>query len=625
MKQISLVILAVLALLPITLNAQGNGGKGTAVVNPSGVYVDGKPFHFLAGEIHYFRVLPQYWRDRLEKLRACGLNTVSTYCPWVAHEPQQDEYDFTDMLNLRAFLEICKEMDIKVMLRPGPYICSEWDFGGLPWWLLADSNICIRSLDPKFFTPTKKYMERILKEAEPYFCNNGGPIVAIQIENGYASYGNDIKYLEALRDIVLDSGFKGIIYTADGDSNVRVNALDVKGVWRTLMCGTNLEKSVDIMHKVQPNFPQMISELWSGQGIKLRTPMRVRDVESLAKQIDAVLSRGTHLVLYMFYGGSSGFMSGAGRNFKMGSYLPFVSSYDTDALVDESGYLKPKYYRFRDVFLKYNPSAAKYPIPQNPEKCALGKINFTEYAPLLENLDVLTTKTATSHKMLSMEEMGQGFGFIHYTTKIDKPLFPLDIKLLGVRDRAWVDFEGERKGVFTHNDEESSIKVEVPDKGGKLDILVENQGRVNFSLTMSENRKGIIGGVILNNQLFQNGWQMRSLPLKDISKVAWKNIPANTKAIKYPAFFRAKINISDPKNTYLKFGKSEGGYCWVNGFPLSRYDITSPLITMNVPSALLKKGENVIEILELGNVDLNNIESVAEPIGNVKGEIKVLK
>ena len=621
---LSIFISIFLSFANLGVASTDNGGKGTAVVNSTGLYIDGKPFHLLAGEIHYFRVLPQYWRDRLLKLKACGLNTVSTYCPWSAHEPKQNTFDFSGNLNVREFLEICKELDIKVMFRPGPYICSEWDFGGLPWWLLKDSNIVIRSRDPKFYNPASAYMKRILKEAEPYFCNNGGPIVAIQIENGYASYGNDKKYIENLRDLVLETGFKGIIYTADGDSPTRLNANDVKGVWRTLMCGTNLEKSLDFMSKIQPNTPQIVSELWSGQGIKLKTPMRVRNIEKLAEEIDTILAKKYHLVLYMFHGGRTGITSGVSRT-PTTPFIPFVSSYDTDALIDESGYLKPKYFAFRNVFLKYNPDASKYPIPPNPEKASYGNIEFSQYASMLDNLENLTTKTQKSFRMLSMEEMDQGFGFIHYSTKIEKPLFPLNITLQGISDYAWVDFEGERKAEFSHDSPDTSINVDVPENGGKLDILVENQGRINFSLVMDKNRKGILGGVVLNKQMFHSNWTMRSLPLSNLEKISWQAIPSNKQQIKYPAFFKAKLSIKNPKDTYLTFGKSGRGYCWINGYQLARYDKTSPLITMHIPAALLKSGENTIEILELENADLSNIKSVDEPIGNVKGEIKVLK
>ena len=534
-------------------SAQPAPQAGTARATPEGVFVDGKPFQFLAGEIHYFRVLPQYWRDSLEKLRACGLNTVSTYCPWNAHEPKRGEFDFSGALNLRAFLQQCQDLGLKVMLRPGPYICSEWDFGGFPWWLLLDKNMCIRSLDPLYFNPASAYMKRILKEAEPYFCNNGGPIVAIQIENGYASYGNDIKYLEALRDIVLDSGFKGIIYTADGDSKTRLNALNVKGVWRTLMCGGNLPAALSIMKTLQPNMPQMIGELWCGQLIRYNSPMGVENLPLMCARLDEVLSSGAGVALYMFHGGTNfWFMNGAGRTMEPGTYLPFISSYDSAAPLDEAGCLTPKYFAFRDVFLKHNPQAAKYPVPQNPKRRAYGAIKFDEYAPIAENIANLTAKTASSFRPLSMEEMGHPQGLIHYATRIAKPLFPLDVRILGVRDYAVAYFNGRKLASFTQNDADASFKIDVPDGGGDLEILVENQGRVNYSLTMSENRKGITGGVVINNQQFQCNWTMRSLPLDSLAKLKWGKVPAKPGAIKYPAFFRAKFNVDTPIFTLAK-------------------------------------------------------------------------
>ena len=259
------------------------------------------------------------------------------------------------------------------------------------------------------------------------------------------------------------------------------------------------------------------------------------------------------------------------------------------------------------------------------EVTGYGNIEFTQYASMLDNLENLTTQTLKSFRMLSMEEMDQGFGFIHYSTKIEKPLFPLNITLQGISDYAWVDFEGERKAEFSHDAPQTSIDVDVPENGGKLDILVENQGRINFSLVMDKNRKGILGGVVLNKQMFHSNWTMRSLPLSNLEKISWQAIPSNKQQIKYPAFFKAKLSIKNPKDTYLTFGKSGRGYCWINGYQLARYDKTSPLITMHIPAALLKSGENTIEILELENADLSNIKSVQEPVGNVKGEIKVLK
>ena len=586
-----------------------NSAIGTAEVNSKGVFVDGKPYWLLTGEIHYFRVQPEYWRDRLEKLRACGLNTVSTYCPWNSHEPIEGKFNFEGRFDMGAFLKLCQEMDIKVMLRPGPYICSEWDFGGLPAWLLNVPNMKIRSNNPIYMAKVRAYYKRILKEAEPYFCNNGGPIVAIQIENGYASWGNEMAYLEALREIVLNTGFKGIIYTADGDSDVRINAIGPKGVWRTLMCGWDLEKGIDIMEQSQPNMPQMISEWWVGQGLRLGKPRTVRNIQEMSEELDAILARGAHVACYMFHGGTNyGFMSGGLRNPPSLPYTPFVSSYDVDAMVTEAGDITPKYLKFRDVFLKYNPEYKKFPIPANSVKKAYGTIKLTQVASLRENIPNLAVKKIYSPDIKTMEDLGQYYGFISYKSKLRPQSFPIPVELRGVRDRAWISIDGEDKAVFTQNDKDTSVIVDVPN-GGDIDILVENMGRVNFALTMEDNRKGITGGVVLNKQQFQQGWEISSLPLDNLNKLNYKSV-ANGDKVKYPAFFKGTFNIDEVHDTFIGFSKGKRGYVWINGEFLGRYDHIGPMLTTYLAAPLLKKGENTIEILELEGMSDFSVESL---------------
>ncbi len=625
MSKISKILLSALLLAGVlcgctSAKAPKNGAEGTAVVNSDGVFVDGKPFKFLAGEIHYFRVMPEYWRDRLEKMRACGMNTVTTYCPWNSHEPVSGTFDFSGRLDLRAFLKLCQDMDIKVMLRPGPYICSEWDFGGLPAWLLTEPNMEIRSRNPQFMKAVKSYYDRILDEAKPFFCNNGGPIIAIQIENGYASWGNDVKYLEDLRDIVLDTGFKGIIYTADGDSDVRINATGPKGVWRTLMIGEKLERGIEVMNETQPNMPQMISEWWVGQGLRLSNPMRIRNYPEMAKELDSVLAKGAHVACYMFHGGTNyGFMSGGLRNPPSLPYTPFVSSYDVDAMLNEAGDPTPKYFAFRDVFLKYNPDYKKFPVPPASEKKSYGTIKFEQVASFNDNIDNLAVKTIQSPNIKTMEELGQWYGFINYKSTLRPQSFKLPIELRGVRDRAWVNVDGEEKAVFTQNDKSTAVVVDVPKKGAELSILVENMGRVNFALTMAENRKGITGGVVLNKQQFQCNWTIQSLPLNNLEKIKWNALSSTSKP-KYPAFFKGKFNVEKPADTYLCFKKGKRGYCWINGELLGRYDYTGPLLTTYVAAPLLKKGENTIEVLELEGMEDFCVDTVTSPVGIVKGE-----
>ena len=547
-------------------------------------------------------------------MRACGLNTVATYCPWNLHEPEPGKFDFSGILDLAKFVKLADELGLKVMLRPGPYICSEWDFGGFPAWLYNMPGMRLRSLNAPYMERVASYLFRILKEAEPYYCNNGGPIIAVQIENGYASFGNDVRYLTRLKEIVEDSGFKGIIYTSDGDSDTRINAESPEGVWRTLMTGTKLEEGLRIMNEVQPNMPQMISEWWVGQGLRLGKPMRHRDIQSMAKELDALLSKGAHISCYMFHGGTNfGFMSGALRNPPQFQYTPFVSSYDVDAMLNEAGDITPKYKLFREVFLKYNPGAANFSIPPDTSKKAFGKVSFTRFAGLADNLENLSEKTVYSPYTLTMEDLGQAYGFIHYSTHMKPQSFPLPVRIDGLRDRAWLALDGKLLGVFSQNGENPECVLNIPKNGAQLDILVENMGRLNFGLTIEDNRKGITKGLILNKgQQYQNGWTIKSIPLKSLEKIDWKKAEHENLDLRYPAFFSGEIKIDEPCDTYLKISGARG-YCWINGFLVGRYESAGPVLTTFVPAPLLKKGENKVEILELENLSDLSAEFVDKP------------
>lgn len=610
----ALIKMACLASVVVAACATGvNAENGRAYVNKDGVYVDGKQMRLLCGEVHYFRIMPQYWKDSLEKLRACGLNTVSTYCPWNAHEPAEGKFDFDGILNLRKFLQTAQDLGLKVMLRPGPYICSEWDTGGLPWWLGIKPDIRLRTRDPQFMAAVEKYMDRILEEAKPYFCNNGGPIIAIQIENGYASFGNDVQYIADIADMVKKSGFEGILYTSDGDSDTRIHSKNPKGIWKTLMTGTKLAENIKLIRKAQPDLPAMISEYWVGQGLRLGVKMRTRDYESMAKELDEILADGAHVCCYMFHGGTNfGLYNGALKDVPGArEYIPFASSYDVDAVLTEAGDTTPKYDAFRKVFLKYNPEASKYKVPANSTKKAYGKINFTKAAPLSANIKNLSKKTLNLPYTVSMDSIGQPFGLIHYSTRMQKQSFPLPVTLRDMRDRAWVSLNGKKLAVFTPKDKDQTLTLDIPENGARLDILVENMGRVNFGLRIGDNQKGLLGGLVLNKtQQFQNNWQIDSLPLDNLEKINWQD---KLDGIDYPAFFSGSLNVEKPQHTYIKVDGVRG-YLWINGFLVGRYESTGPITTTYVPAALLKKGENKIEILELEKLNSASAESLDKPI-----------
>ncbi len=602
-----------------------NESANTVTLTDSDVCVNGKPIQILSGEIHYFRVMPECWRDRLLKLRACGLNTVSIYVPWNLHEPQRGEFNFSGRANVVEFLKLCKELNLYVMFRPTPYICSEWEFGGLPAWLIADKNVTVRCADTEYLKAIKSYYDKLLPMISPFYCNNGGPIIAMQLENEYFHYGNDLNYIKFLRDEILESGFKGVLYMADNPpvkGNV-ILPLKVERVWQTATTGKDFKKAFDAMKKIQPDYPVMISELWVGQGMKLGIPLRVRDVPKMTKELDEYLAKGGHVNLYMFHGGKSfGLMNGALRRTPATlPFTPFISSYDVDALLNEAGDPTEKYFAYREVFLKYNPDAKKYPVPPASEKTTYEKINFTSYSPLYENIDTLKTKTVSSAVPPSMEDMGEYYGMINYKTKIPQQLLTREGVIKGVADRAWVKFNGKMIGSFSQKDEKEP-SFEIPTSGGDLEVLVENSARVSYGYTMDDNRKGIKGLLISNRHHFT--WEASSLPLTSTDKVTWKKIGESANKT-YPAFFKGAFDIPTPKDTYLVLDNFKRGYIYINGKLLGRYDADSPLRTTYIPSGILKKGANTIELLEFDGAENFEATFTNSPIGNVKGENKILK
>lgn len=622
-----LAALALTALFGCASAELENAETGTARADENGVFVDGKPFRFLSGEMHYFRIMPECWRDRLEKLRACGLNTVATYVPWNLHEPSEGKFDFDGRADLAAFLKLCDEYGLKVMLRPAPYICAEWDFGGLPAWLLKDRNINIRCSDEKYLEAVKKYYDKLFEIVKPFYCNNGGPIVAIQLENEYANFADDTKYIEFLRDYVLNTGFKGIIYSADPSPVFALTPLPVGGVWRTATCGGKLVATFKKMKRIQPDKPVMVSELWAGQGMRLKIPMRVRDYKATAAELDEFLSMGGHVSFYMFHGGTTfGLMNGAMRKTSaFAEFRPQISSYDVDALLNEAGDPMPKYFAFREVLLKYNPEAKKYAVPSASKKTVHSDVSFDSCASMRANIANLSSKTFESAVLPTMEDADCNYGFIFHSTKIRPQISDKNrLYLFGIRDRVWVNLDGEDIGNVGQNDPEPLFNVGIKKSGSVLQILAENQGRVNIGATMADNRKGVIGGVRVNNE-FHYSWTTSTIPLSDISKLEWKPIAQIDKKSDYPMFFRGKFEAAEIADSYLTFGNFTRGYVWINGFLLGRYDKDSPLKTAYVPAQLVKKGANEIVLLECDAAVNPMLHFTNAPVGLVGDKIKVLK
>ena len=559
-----------------------------AKIEGNKVLVDGKDFRILSGEMHYFRIHQDTWRNRLEKMKACGLNTVATYMPWNLHERTEGIFDFSGMLDVKRYLKTAEEVGLKVILRPGPYICSEWEFGGFPAWLLKNPGIRLRCSDPVYMEAVTRYFLRVFEEVREFFDRN---LIALQIENGYASYGNDMIYYNYLKQLVDESGYQNLVIAADGDSDTRIANNVPDGVWKTLMCGVNPIPQLELMNKQQPG-PQMLIEFWSGNAIRHNgVSLRFQDPGELAGSLDQALSWGAHVNFYMFGGGTNfGFTAGAMHHLN-GNYQQQVSCYDARAALNESGDTTEKYFKFREVLAKYNPDFdPAIPIPPNSEKCAYGNVEFTKFAPLANNLDTLSEKTVESPVTLTMEEIGGDFGFVRYSTYLEQQSFKMPIRIYDFKDRAWVFFDGK---LIPHND--GRFTVDTTQGSGQLEIIVENMSRTCFYCNIEENKKGILRGVLLNNQQFQHGWKISHMPMEDLSGLAYKPIPEQKSL---PGFFRGTFNIDNVCDTFLEVPYGQRGFVLINGFNIGRYDNIGPQFTSYVPAGILKQGENTIELME---------------------------
>ena len=556
--------------------------------------VDGKPFRILSGEMHYFRIPREYWRDRLEKLKACGLNTVATYMPWNLHERTPGKFDFSGMLDIREFLRLADSMGIKVILRPGPYICAEWDFGGFPAWLPTVEKMTIRSSDPVYLKYVERYFKVVFDEVREYFDRN---IILLQIENGYASYGNDREYLIQLKKMVEKLDYPNVIITADGDSDTRINNCAPAGVWKTLMSfGCGLVGQLEELRQHNPEYPQLVIEYWDGKTTKIGLVPKKQDPDANAEYLRQALEYGAHINLYMFHGGTN-FAFTEGTVFR-GEIQ--TTSYDSSAPLSEAGDPTELYWKFREVFAQFNPEFdPNSPVPPSLPKKDYGKVEFTEFAPLAENFDVLDVKKQKSILPLTMEEAGGDLGFIHYRTHLEPQTFPLPVKIRGYSDNGIAMLDG--KTVKQFGSEGAEFIVSVPE-GGSLDIVIENAGRLHVFPMGYDFAKGILGGVVLNKQQFQMNWMNSPMPMTDLTELKFGALPKFP--CSEPGFYRAEFDVDVPADTFIRLLTPTHGFCVINGFILGRFDKSGPFHHLYLPAPFLHKGKNELILFEMNRLEL---------------------
>ncbi|MGH9437382.1 MAG: beta-galactosidase, partial [Terriglobia bacterium] len=564
--------------------------------------LDGKPFLIRSGSMHYPRVPRAYWRDRMRKMKAMGLNTLCSYIFWNLHEPQPGRFDFSGNLDVADYLRTAQEEGLWAIIRPGPYICSEWEFGGFPAWLLATPEMKVRSSDSRFLKAAASYIQRVGEELAPLQITHGGPVIMAQVENEYGSFGDSKTYLNAIRDMIRAAGFDVTLYTSDGPNAKMLAAGTLPGVLSAIYFGgSDAVKTFANFAKFRQHVPHMCGEYWIGWFDHWGEVHHVTSPQESAKGLDWMLSHRASVNLYMFHGGTSfGFMSGAnyGR-----AYQPDVTSYDYDAPLDEAGRPREKFFVLRDVIRRHLPSGERLPaLPAPLPVIEIPRFELKQSAAFFAHLG----RAVTSKTPKPMEALGQAYGFILYRTQIDAAIHGV-LEIIKLRDHAWV-YQGKRKlGVLDRRLKQDSLEVDIV-ADEPLDILVENMGRINFGPQLPYNHKGITTKVLLNGKEL-TGWTIFSLPLTSLSNLAFsaQRVPA-------PAFYRDRFVLESTGDTFLDMRGWGMGCVWVNGHNLGRYWKIGPQQSLFVPGCWLNTGENEIIVLDLEEGHHRSAQGRGDPV-----------
>ncbi|XP_038652639.1 beta-galactosidase [Scyliorhinus canicula] len=572
---------------------------------------DGKEFRYISGSIHYSRVPRYYWKDRLMKMYMAGLNAIQTYVPWNYHETRPGKYDFTGDRDLESFLKLCSDVGLLVILRAGPFICGEWDMGGLPAWLLQKKTIRLRSSDPDYLQPVDRWMHVLLPRIKPLLYQNNGPIIAVQVENEYGSYfACDYDYLRHLLKLFrYYLGDEVVLFTTDGASEANLKCGSLQGLYATVDFGPggDVTKSFKAQRYAEPRGPMVNSEFYTGWLDHWGQKHSVVKKEIVAKSLDEILALGANVNMYMFEGGTNfGYWNGANS-----PYWPQPTSYDYDAPLSEAGDPTGKYFSIREVIGKYRKLPAGPVLPATP-KFAYGLIQVKKLQSVAELVNLLSfSGPVKSVYPLTFVEMKQYFGYMLYRNTLPvncTKRTPLASPQNGIHDRAYVVVNGVFQGILERN-KVNTINI-TGQVGSTLDILVENMGRINFGGGIHD-PKGLVTNLTLASNIL-TGWTIYSLNIDEavasgyLTKLQNTQRPTPPAEANVPSFYLGAFMIPNgipdlPQDTYLKFPGWSKGQVWINGFNLGRYWPTrGPQITLYVPAHILStSAANNITVLEL--------------------------
>jgi beta-galactosidase len=644
----------------------------TFIIQGDHFALDGKPFKILSGELHYARIPREYWHARLKMAKAMGLNTIATYVFWNVHEPTPNHFDFSGQNDVAAFIRAAQEEGLWVILRAGPYSCAEWDFGGFPAWLLKDPHMqtALRTNDPAFMVPAERWITRLAQETTPLQIGHGGPVIVTQVENEYGSFAQHDRtppdptraYMSHMRDIFLRAGFTAsLLDTVDGGDELPAGG--IPGVFTGVNFGLGQHQSqMDKLAAFQPNKPLVVTEYWPGWFDYWGHPHQTRRLETQLEDLDYILHRGDGINLYMFHGGTSfGFMSGA--NWNNNTYFSDVTSYDYGAPLDEAGHPTPKFLAFRKIFAKYacrpkdsaapknqnvipsgarsaqsrdpriSPVAAQTtaevttgeaclpPIPEPPPVITIPPITLIESTPLWANLPT----PIHSDTPKPMEQFDQAYGYILYSHQLPAAISG-NLVLNELHDYARIYLDGKLAGVLDRRDKQSTLAITTTGPA-RLDILVENSARINFSPAMRGESKGITKSVTLAGQPLTD-WQIYPLPMtwpttgNDASSRRERSaverpphfVGSATTVMGTPTFYRARFTLTTIGDTFLDVRKLGKGALWINGHPIGRFWSIGPQQTLYVPGPWLHKGANEIVVFDLNPSAAPTVSGLPTPI-----------
>lgn len=560
--------------------------------------LNGKKVNVYSGVMHYFRMQPEYWEDRLTKLKLCGFNTVETYMCWNLHEPKKGVYDFEGMLDIERYIEIAGKVGLNVIVRPGPYICAEWDFGGLPPWLLADRNIRLRCNNELFKKHVEDWYAVMFDKIRPHLESNGGNVIMMQVENEYGSFGNDYEYLEFVKELFAKYNMDVLLFTSDGNWCNMLSGGSLPSLYKVLNFGSNAKGAFGALDGFQKDMPLFCGEFWCGWFDHWGEKHHTRNSTSVVKEIEDFIAQDANFNVYMFYGGTN-FGFWAGSNFERGKINPTTTSYDYCAFLTEWGDYTPAYHAVREVMHKVQ-GLKMLPLVESPKMQDIGVVKMTESAKLFDNLSKIGTKFRSATPE-SMEYFGQNYGFIYYETKIKGKYQMQPLKINGVHDIAHIYVDDKKVAVFDRNKKTNLLGMNKHQMfiGGvdgekKIGILVDAMGRINYGEKL-EDRKGI-ESVIFGKQIMF-GYDVYCLPMDNLDKLEFTNQMANNE----PVFVRGTFKANSKDECFVHMDNFGKGNVWINGYNIGRYwTKKGPQKALYIPGSLLNTDkENEIIIFDI--------------------------